>query len=176
MKKPNITFKSLLQSIKNIQKRNEYFDYLSDEGKRLEIAWDMLRLLMNSKLKANGVGKYYWNEYLLTKTRILDSKGLQKYLNENIPECTVCARGGLMISQIRLGNSIRGSDSNRDNGDPLNLKGFAFNDFIQIENEYEHSMYQHPYDKGTTEKLMNICCNILVNGNFDKNDKTDYLI
>lgn len=33
---PQIKFKSLLQPIKDIEERNKYFDYLSDEGKRLE--------------------------------------------------------------------------------------------------------------------------------------------
>ena len=32
-----------------------------------------------------------------------------------------------------------------------------------------------PYPKRTWEKLANICCNVISNGNFNKEDKTDYL-
>jgi len=176
MKKPNITFKSLLQPIKDIQKRNKYFDYLDDEGKRLEIAWDMLQLLVNEKLEAIGVAVAYWSSWFKTGIEELsDSKSIQKYLCEELPTCRVCARGGLMISQLRLGNSIN-YNYHIDSGRPEFIKGFIIEDFVHMENEYERGKYEHPYYNGSTEKLMNICCNILVNGNFNIDDKTDYLI
>jgi len=175
MKKPNITFKSLLQPIKDIEERNAYFDYLSDEGKRLEIAWDMLQLLVQEKVKATGIANHYWNLNLLSKVRNLrESKKIQKFLCTELETCTVCARGGMMLSQIRLGNSI---DYCWDigAGNFTIIKGFSYDNFINMEVEYEHSKYNHAYQAGTTEKLMNICCNILVNGNFNTNDRTDYL-
>ena len=175
LKKPNITFKSLLQPIKDIEERNKYFDYLSDEGKRLEIAWDQLQLIQRRKVKAIGNQIGYWNDGLKFKTRSLTSKELQEHLLK-IEKCEVCARGRIMMSQIRLGNHISGDDVDRIKGCNDNLKGFSIHDMRIIEEEYERSDYDHPYESGTTEKLMNILCNILVNGNFNILDQTDYLI
>lgn len=45
-----------------------------------------------------------------------------------------------------------------------------------MENEYESSYYDHPYKSHTEEKLANICYNVLVNGNFNTDDDTDYLV
>lgn len=175
MKQPNIVFKSLLDKIKGIEKRNKYFDYLSAEGKRLEIAWDCLKLIQAKQVKAIGVCVGYWDSTLFDETIDKDSKKLQRILC-NIKSCKVCARGGVMLSQIRLGNHISGNDEYRDMGNDKNLSGFSMDNMEEMESEYEHGYYSHPYKPGSTEKLMNIMCNILVNGNFNKNDKTDYLI
>lgn len=177
MKKPNITFKSLLQPIKNIEERNAYFDYLSNEGKRLEIAWDMLQLLVQEKLTAIGVNVTFWGNTLINLTYEVNAKEVQRILcTTKLSRCTVCARGGLMVSQLRLGNSFTYHEINHGAGTSSTIKGFTYDDYLRIEKEYEHSIYNHPYTAGTTEKLMNICCNILVNGNFNTNDRTDYLI
>jgi len=82
----------------------------------------------------------------------------------------------MMLSQIRLGNSIASNDLKREKGSLGNIKGFSLKDFFLMEREYEHSSFKHPYFANTQEKLANICCNILANGNFDIHDDTDYLI
>lgn len=173
----NITFKSVLQPIKNIEERNQYFEELSDEGKRLEIAWDCLQLILANKIKASE-GCYYWNHYLSKiRGKIDTSKEFQIELIKILPkDCKVCVRGGMMLSQIRLGNKISPKSDNVMEGSIDNIRGFTFNDFIIMEKEYEFSKYNHPYISSTSEKLANICCNILVNGNFNTEDKTDYLI
>jgi hypothetical protein len=169
---PNITFKSVLQPIQNIEERNEYFNWLNDEGKRLEIAWDCLQLIVNNIV--NGSYCQYWSNSLNTiKTK--DSKEFQEILNNELPKCYVCGRGGLMLSQIRLGNSICSDSFYRSDGNFDNIKGFDLSTFKLIEKEYEDIEFNHPYDKHTTEKLANIMCNILVNGNFNTQDKTNYL-
>lgn len=174
MKKPNIKFKSLLQGIKNIEERNAYFEYLSDKGKRLEIAWEFMRLVEVGIL--NPAEGHFWNGYLRDLTYKISSKEVQELLISNTIECTVCERGGLMYAQICLGNSIDGYDDNRDEGGRNNIKGFCIGDFNDIESEYENSYYGHPYENRTREKMLNILCNILVNGNFNTDDKTNYLI
>lgn len=169
---PNITFKSVLQPIKNIKKRNAYFDWLNDESKRLEIAWDCLQLVLSGKIVADD-DRNFWSRSLI-RIKTQSSKEFQRILNEELPECTVCARGGLMLSQIRLGNNILTNDDYRDCGKE-NIKGFTYNDFKAIESEFEYSTYKHPYEDNTDQKLANIMCNILVNGNFNIEDRTDYL-
>lgn len=178
MKKPNIDFVSVLDDIKDIDERNKAFDKLSKEGKRLEIAWDMLKLVMSRTLKPSD--GHYWDFRLMSVADdCLNSKELQKEFNDkkNIKGCSVCARGGLMLSQIRLGNSVNPYDTwYRDKGNSDNLKGFTWNSMRKMEDEYEHCQYGHPYQGNTTYKLMNILCNVLVNGDFKISDKTDYLI
>lgn len=168
----NITFKSVLQEIKDIEKRNEYFDWLDDEGKRLEIAWDCLQLVLSYKIKTS-IG-FYWGKGL--KTIITEEpKEFQRILNEELPDCRVCARGALMLAQIRLGNNIDSRESGRDCGIEKNIQGFTYDDFIGMELEFETDRFCHPYQRNSQEKLANILCNVLVNGNFNKEDKTDYL-
>ena len=178
MKKPNIDYVSVLDDIKDIDERNKAFDKLSKEGKRLEIAWDMLKLLMSGVVKPSD--GHYWNPKLMrVADSCFNSKELQKEFNDkkNIKGCSVCARGGLMLSQIRLGNSVNPNDTwFRDKGSSENLKGFSWISMRKMENEYEHCTYRHPYRDNTTHKLMNILCNVLVNGDFKVSDKTDYLI
>lgn len=176
---PNIVFKSLLQGIKDIKKRNEYFDYLSDEGKRLEIAWDALQLIQKEILFTAGASKYYWNSDLFAlRQRVNDAEAFQVELCNltNIKNCSVCARGGIMVSRIRLGNKIAPNSDNVDCGGENNLDVFNLQVMKDMENEYEISKFTHPYGIGSTNKLMNIYCNILVNGNFNPTDSTDYLI
>lgn len=176
---PQINFKSYLQGIKDIEKRNKAFHKLTDEEKRLEIAWDSLLLIMEGSIRPAGFGKNscYWDKKLFKATENLSSKELQKTLIERpkSQKCTVCERGITMLSTIRLGNSIDGFDNDRENGHEDNIQGFIKQDFYNMEKEYEHSYYSHPYKNNTLEKMANICCNVLVNGNFNTEDKTDYL-
>lgn len=170
--KVKIKYKSKLYRFKNIDSRNKAFDSLSDEDKRREIAWDSLQLILSEKVSAS-LGEYWSNGLFSIEG---DSKTLQKILLNELPECRVCARGAMMLSQIRLGNSIDSSDGYREQGTDENIKGFSMNDFYNMESEYENCQYRHPYNYNTDEKLANICCNIIVNGNFNTEDKTDYLL
>ena len=188
MKTPNITFKSLLSGISSIEKKNKIFKSLNKEGQRLEIAWDVLQMLTNKKLHpSNG---YYWDNRLMRLYQISkDSTTVCKNFNE-IETCTVCARGAVMVAQIRLGNTFGpentdvsniddGLDVSYNNNGGLTLKSlssFSVDSMKNMEREYENSQFNHPYHENSREKLMNMMCNILVNGDFKTSDKTDYLI
>lgn len=175
--KPNIDYVSVLDDIKDIEERNKAFHKLNKQSKRLEIAWDALKLLTKNVIRPSH--GWYWNPKLRdVAAKTWGSEDLQTTLNQNtkIRGCSVCARGGIMLSQIRLGNSISVSDPAYQMGSRHNLNGFSMTQMKQMENEYEHSLYYHPYGHNTREKLMNILCNVLVNGKFDIKDKTNYLI
>jgi hypothetical protein len=177
---PQIKFKSLLDGL-TIEQKNEKFFELSAEGKRLEIAWDVLKLVTSGVMKASD--GFYWDNETEDKYKYndLSSKELCEGLNK-IKTCTVCARGGLMISRIRLGNKYKSTEI-ESNG--INYKsrelyslidGFSESDLYVIERAYEYNKFNHPYMNNTEEKLANIMCNILVNGKFNTKDKNDYLI
>lgn len=180
--KTTIKFKSVLEGYKSISQRNKHFEELTDEGKRLEIAWDALKLVQSGLIRPSS--GWYWSPSL--KEVEGDSKYLQKVFNaesffkkknsEYGRECEVCARGAMMLCQIRLGNSIDSLDRDRVAGNESNIKGFSFDSFQSMEAEYENSAFKHPYWSNTDRKLANICCNVLVNGDFNPEDKTDYLI
>jgi len=171
----NITYKSILARFKNIDKRNVAFNNLDPQSKRLEIAWDALQMVLLGLIQPSD--GCYWSDALLEISG--DSKTLQRKLIEGLPKplaCEVCQRGAIMLSQIRLGNSIGSNDDDRDCGAGYNVKGFNYPNLVEMENEYEHSQYDHPYEYNTREKMANILCNILVNGEFNTEDRTDYLI
>lgn len=173
---PNITFESVLAKIPNIEERNQVFNKMNMQSKRLEIAWDCLQLIISGKI-VGSLG-WYWDDDLFNIRRsCTNAKQFQhRLLNINEPKCEVCARGGMMLSQIRLGNLLHPNTKYIPQGDEAIIKGFTIQDFRNMEGEYERNKYNHPYENNTTEKLANICCNILVNGNFRARDKTNYLI
>jgi len=172
---PQIKFTSVLQKIRNLEKRNKAFHELTDEGKRLEIAWDCLQLVVRGMISA---GRNYWDGAIeVFADNAKNAKIFQQRLN-NLPKgCEVCQRGGLMLSQIRLGNSIDPrKDGDYCDGNYKNIKGFNTDDFKIMEDIYmgwENAGMPHQHS--TNAMLANICCNILVNGNFNPKDKTDYL-
>jgi len=176
--KANITFKSVLSkypnTVKGIEERNEHFNSLDPQSQRLEIAWDALQMVLKEQVFAHYSG--YWSEDLQRVEGT--SKELQRVFNKQLKSmnCQVCQRGLMMLSQIRLGNDIDSTDSCRRFGNSDNLKGFSLKSMQWMENEFEHCSYGHPYRFNTEEKLANICCNVLVNGDFNIDDKTDYLL
>lgn len=175
--KTKIKYKSKLSRYKNVTNRNKAFDKLSDEDKRKEIAWDSLQLILNEKIE--GSRGFYWSDnlYNFSKRYSDNSKEFQQKLIKELPGCTVCARGALMLSQIRLGNELSyEKDKDIHKGNENIIKGFNFSSFINMEYEYEHDAYHLPYYHHTTEKLANIMCNIIANGDFNLKDKTDYLL
>lgn len=185
---PQITFKSLLDPITDIEKRNKKFASLSDEGKRLEIAWEALKLVVGGIAEPSDVidsktGKRsyyrYWDENLVTIYRgSKSSKDLQEALL-GVKSCTVCERGILTLAKIRIGNNVNPSKIRVsracDGYSTCAREGFSINSFRSMETEYELSDYKHPYNSNTSKKMANILCNVLVNGDFNTEDKTDYL-
>jgi len=173
--KANITYKSVLADCNTVAERNKLFNSLDDQSKRLEIAWEALQLVLEGQISASS-GSYYWS---LKLHDIADtcktSKELQKKLNKDLSDCKVCQRGLMMVSQIRLGNDISPSDTRKDDGTSRNIKGFSIEDFYEMETFYEVARKDYPFTPRTNEKLANICCNILVNGNFNPKDKTKYI-
>lgn len=188
MKTPNITFKSLLSGISSIEKKNKIFKSLSKEGQRLEIAWDVLQMLLIEKLHPSA--GWYWDNSLVNLYQTSNNSAtVCKKFNE-IKACTVCARGAVMVAQIRLGNTFGPENTDVSNVDDglvpsynnnlgltfKSLSSFSVNSMKKMESEYEDSHFDHPYHPNSREKLMNMMCNILVNGDFKTSDKTDYLI
>lgn len=179
--KYKIPFKSKLYRYKNIENKNKAFEALSNEDKRKEIAFDGLMLVLNKLIKpANGE---YWDINLRLLIDISkNSKELQEKLlkNSNIEDCRVCQRGLMMVSQIRLANSINPNSDNITCGDSRIIEGFSLIDFKNMESLYE-GLYESLHWKSsifcklTTCALANICCNVIHNGNFDKDDETNYL-
>lgn len=170
----NIPFKSKLVRFTNIENRNKAFHALSDEDKRKEIAFDALNLVIIKKLNAsNGC---YWDNNLENRTKLQnDSKELQIFLSNKLPKCEVCQRGALMISTIRLGNTVEPTDKARSFGEDDNIQGFNELSFSRLENEFENDYFNTPYPPNTNRKLANLCCNIIANGDFNSIDDTDYL-
>jgi len=177
MIKTNITYNSVLQPIKNVKARTEAFHKLSDEDKRREIAWDALQQVISGKFY--GSAGSYWDPTLLTVVFGCDSpEEFQQNLIEFCSSeswCKVCARGAVMASTIILGNHISPKDPYFHKGNPSNVQGFNIDSMINMEKEYETSRYDHPYTRNTTNKLANILCNVIVNGDFNTEDRTDYL-
>lgn len=177
MKTANIVYRSVLDKYKDIDERNKQFDSLTDEGKRLEITWDVLKLLENEVILP-AYGEYWSGKLQAVAFNTTTSKELFIRFNKDsvLQSCRVCARGALMLSQIRLGNTLSPNTYRIDRGGRDIIQGFSIEDFEEMENEYERSDYSHPYRANTREKLMNIMCNVLVNGNFNTSDDNDYLI
>lgn len=173
---PQIKFKSLLDGL-TIEEKNKKFYELTEEGQRLEIAWDILNLVKLGVIKAS-FGEY-WDketEEKYHKTN-MSAKELCISLNK-IKSCEVCGRGALMLSRIRIGNKLSSSEFSID-GINRNkescVEAFSVEKLYDIEDEYENSYFGHPYESNSNEKLANIMCNILVNGNFNKRDRKNYI-
>ncbi len=169
-----IPYKSKLYRFKNIENRNKAFKKLSKTDQKKEIALDALKLVIDRKLKAaDGV---YWGYNLMNVSRdAKDAKDFQQKLNNTLPKCEVCQRGLMMISQIRLSNTIDPSENDMMCGSKKNIKGFSFGEFLDMENEFEGIDFNLPYGSHTNSKLALICCNVIKNGKFKPKDNTDYL-
>ncbi len=176
-----IPFKSKLAKIKSLKLRNAKFKKLTPSEKRKEIAFDALNLVIIGKLNASH-GSYWGGELMSLQSNLCDAgenaEVFQKALINDLPSCEVCQRGLLMVSTIRVGNNISPDDGDVDEGSRSMLKGkgFKIENFWEMEDEFENDIYRHPYATNTDEKLMNICCNVIANGNFKKRDTTDYLV
>jgi len=135
----NILYKSKLD-IKDIKERNKAFEALSDEDKRKEIVFDSLKLILEErKLRATESATGYWNFGASSLVENYNSsEQLQNaLLNLNIPNCEVCARGAVMLSQIRLGNSLCANDNGITDGESGAVRGFNMLSMRLMELVYE---------------------------------------
>lgn len=171
--KYNIPFKSQLLHITDIPERNKTFGKLSDRDKRMEIAYDALMLIINGIAQPSY--KEYWSCDVYNITKYAKTAQELQTILCSIDTCTVCQRGLIMVSTIRLGNNIDPHDNSRSNGSGSNIKGFNYSDMIRMEEDFETGMFITPYHRRTKLKLANCCCNIIYNGNFVSSDFTDYL-
>ena len=179
--KPNITYKSLLSGIRGINKRNEVYKSLTEEQQRKEIAWDVIMLLQKGMIEASD-GCYWDNDLEDLYETSEDSKEVFRRFNKLEHTCEVCARGAIMLSTIRLGNTYGPEEYENaycvHDGvmDGRSLTCFSVASLRNMELEYEYNEFKHSPFNNTDEKLMNIMCNIIVNGDFNTSDKTDYVV
>lgn len=179
--KPNITYKSLLSGVRGINKRNEMYNSLTNQQKRREIAWDVIVLLQKGMIEGSD-GSYWDNNLEDLYETSKNSKEVFRRFNKLEHTCEVCARGAIMLSTIRLGNTYGpeeyGSAYCVHDGtiDGRSLTCFSVESLRNMELEYEFNQFKHPYFANTDNKLMNIMCNIVVNGDFNTSDKTNYVV
>src|SRR5688500_10191775 len=104
-----IPFESKLAGIKNLEERNNAYKALSIDDRRREIGYDMLMNYVNSRIKPQRASHCYWPDDVRFALSVeLNSATFQKKVIERENEilCSVCARGALMVSRIKLGNEI----------------------------------------------------------------------
>jgi hypothetical protein len=175
--KMKIPFKSKLKGIRSIVKRNAVFKAMGDQNKRKEIAYDALMLIVDDKIEYTSSG--YWDGGLSNIAHwAYNARDLQKKLLKLEETCDVCQRGLFMLSTIRCGNTVDGSESSLEKGSPETIQGFTMDEFKKAEQVYEgwtDTSRRHPYTSGTNERKANICCNVIKNGKFLSSDITDYL-
>lgn len=104
--------KQELKQLQEIQKTNEKFKKLTLKEKRIAVCQDVLAQLKAEKYKATQ-GTYVHINALDEDKMIEDLSEL--VCDKNAPECTVCAKGALFLSQVRKGDNfsvdnIRGFD------------------------------------------------------------------
>jgi len=153
------------------------FDKLTNRQKRQEIAFDALNLLLSNVIIAQS-GSYWGGKLNDIQNKSTNEKDFQENLCKikTKEECFCCARGALMLSTIRLGNSISPNSPSISDGDENNIKGFNYIDFREMEAEFEGYDYNGSfYDEGSNKKLANILCNIIANGNYKIKDEKDYI-
>lgn len=170
-----IPYKSKLPSIKSIKSRNKVFKTLTSEEKRKEIAYDALNIILTGNV--TPIRLDYWSKELYD-IRCKTPAEFQELLYTKLPKCSVCQRGLMMLSVIRLGNEVSSTNMFRNDGNNgiLKSKGFDVETFIDMEHQFEGwSDKKSPYEKRSLKKMANICCNIIANGNFTTKDLTDYL-
>lgn len=172
-----IPFKSKLTK-KTIELNNEAFEKFSKTQQRKEIAYDALMLIV--KGIATTLSGGYWGEDLHNiKDASLSSSAFQCNLLkiDEKTNCSVCQKGLMMLSQIRLSNSLHPADSGITNGSHKGRKGFSENAFDQMEEDFEgwSRAINTTYKPGSSKLQANICCNVIANGDYKPKDETDYI-
>lgn len=181
-------YKSQLTHIKDLKQRNKAFHALAIEDKRREMALDALTLLQSGNLVAD-IG-FYWDSELYDLLTDDSESTQQNFCGLNYTQCEVCAKGALMVSRIRLGNQIseiHGYDRGHiaSGNVPEFDNYFSKTVWSDIENVFEGWVKMNvDLSKDETfvifrhaeNRLVNILCNIIVNGNFDIHDKRIFLV
>jgi hypothetical protein len=94
---------------------------------------------------------------------------LQEKLQDLSNTCFVCARGAVMLSTIRIGNTISPSGCSVSDGDENNIVGFTMAEMEEMEACYEgYNGYNGNtiYRMNSTELLANILLEVLMTGTF----------
>lgn len=172
-----LPYKSKLSNIKDINQKNKKFESLSLPDQRKEIALDVLMLINNESIFSSN-GSYIESDDV--NIGIFDSEQAFKsfndnqYLKEN--DCRVCARGAMMLSTIRLGNTISPEfDCDFDCGSIENQKYFTLGEFLEMEEIYENRN-RFNYRHNTIEMLANIFLNVIYETDLTNRKKyKDYL-
>jgi hypothetical protein len=173
-----IPFTSQLQDVKDLDERNKLFAAMTKLQQRKEIAYDGILAVLAEQVAASYGA--YWRDSLIRKFEDShDSKDLQKNFCD-IPagaSCELCQRGLVMLSRIRLGNSV---DPNKYSGRQVSNAGvqdsFSEHVLLKMEYEFESNTHAHPYGTNSNRKLINTMCNVLANGTFRTSDRTDYIV
>lgn len=199
-----LPYKSVLRSIVDIEERNNAYWKLDRQSQKFEVCIDMLTLMEQNIIVPDprsywgtfefGDGEVIDFEFEDPKEDYIEASKFQERLcNIDNSKCQVCQRGAVMLSTIRLGNRLSADSRNVSKGDESN-NPFSFQELIEMEGLFEDfyrvnfdedlfyytyekitSDMQFPYSSGAEECMVNMCLNVLYNGDFDILDTTDYL-
>lgn len=165
-----LPYKTQLKS-KSIKRNNETFHSLDRDSQKKEIALDVLSMIASDTMV--GSHDSYWDTILYKNAKkITSASKLQKELR-NVESCSVCARGAMMLSTIRVGNKLKytyGEEGLID-GNNHTQKHFDYGEYSDMENVYEdyantRQEYDIPYDRQSTECLANIFLQVMHTGTF----------
>lgn len=179
-----LKYKTQLGSIKNIEKRNVAFHALSKKERRQEIALDVLGLLDMGRLSSSGQDIFdacYWSGKM--KREIIDTdspESMQELvISDSFYEevsCSVCARGAMMLSTIRMGNNLSPTGIDLASGSIYSQKHFTTSMFKKMETVFEQlDGVSRVYQSNTNESLANIFLQVVQTGSFKLSDTKDYL-
>ncbi len=167
-----IPYKSQLKG--TVAQKNKQFKELSTPDQKREIALDGLKLIIKNKISPAGREgmSHYWGSSGLRDHRqhARNSKDFQKRLLTELPEaCEVCERGLIMLSKIRVANTIDpcGDAHNISSGSNGLQKPFTFDEMEDMETVYENgSTITYPYQNNTLKNMANNLCVIIDKGKF----------
>lgn len=190
-----IPFESALSRCRTISGRNKKFNALSNQDQHKEIAYEAIKLYLYDIYMPTG--GTYWSDNIKwsVKEKVdneTDSKKLQagvlsvvKMRNErDIGRCEVCARGGLALSEILIGNNVSAAHVFSDALDYV-ADGRGHNSVISMdtlshaESAFEwgsgcDTMYKEFEDDAI--RFVMIMCNIIVNGRFDEHETVNHAL
>lgn len=98
-----------------LEESNAKFNALPPKQQMVQIAKDILAQQAAGKFEAKG-GEYTGLADNMSMALAIDRSGkktIQEFLTIDPPVCTVCARGAMMLSRVRLGNSVDQDDAAR---------------------------------------------------------------
>lgn len=175
-----IPYKSKLPKNKSLDKRNKKYKSLSKKDRVREIGLDILESYNAGLLEEQDDSQYWPRDLYEHFKELTDPKEFQTELYEKEKEilCSVCARGAIMVSRIKLGNEIGGDmegfcDGEGNDGESI-VKEFEMEDLNDMEATYESYGFLR-YEERTPECIAAIAANLVANGKWNDSDETDYL-